>query len=202
GARLTSNPIAFVPSRIRSFLAPAPRDGRPAELSVEPDVFHPPPVVDAIDHWGVPLHIGLPTSPGTVVPEDRSGRVFRQLPFDRPDQFLALILVEFHRLPVDHLVDLRIAVAVIVSFGPASALLVHRLIGVVDAVTREIEAYGVVAAHYLGEPLDGIDRIELAVDVNLLQLVDQQDRSITVGRQVARRHLDPQPLVGPVTELP
>src|SRR5262249_46382176 len=77
----------------------------------DPALFHDA----AIDR-----HIGAPTGPGPIVPEDRPGCVFRQFAFDRPHHFLALLLVEFHRLPVDHLVELRIAVAVIVALRPAS----------------------------------------------------------------------------------
>jgi hypothetical protein len=51
----------------------------------------------------------------------------------------------------------------------------------------QVERDGVVAAHDPGEPLRGVDRVELAVDVDLLQLVDQDNRRIAIGRDVAGR---------------
>jgi hypothetical protein len=54
-----------------------------------------------------------------------------------------------------------------------------------------------VLAGELGEPAGGLDRVELAVDPDLLQLVDQNDRRVAIGRDVARRDVDREPLVGP-----
>ena len=65
-------------------------------LSVEPHVLHSQSVVDAVDHRGVALDIGVPAGAGTIVPEDRPGRLFRQLALDPPYQLLALDRVELH----------------------------------------------------------------------------------------------------------
>ena len=46
------------PSRIRSFGA-ASRDGRPLGLSVEPDVFRAPAIIDAVAHQRQPLDVYL-----------------------------------------------------------------------------------------------------------------------------------------------
>src|SRR5882672_6948375 len=102
----------------------------------------------------------MPAGPGAVVPEDRAGRVLRQLALDRPHQLLALLLIEFHRLLVDHLIELRIAVAVVVALRSTSEILVQGLVRVIDTIPGEIEADGIVPAHYLGKPLDGVDGFE------------------------------------------
>src|SRR5215468_4430463 len=103
----------------------------PCLLFVEPDVFHAPAVVDAVDHQCQPLDLGPPTDPSAIVVDDRPRVVLRQLAFDFPRQGFALLLIGLHRLLVDQLVDCRIAVAVIVSFGTAGVILIQALIGVV-----------------------------------------------------------------------
>src|SRR4051794_23047350 len=50
-------------------------------------------------------------------------------------------------------------------------------------------------------PRPAHDRLELARAVELLQLVDQDHRRVTVLRGVARRHHDLEPIVQPVTKL-
>ena len=78
--------------------SPMPDYRRPSfvSLSVEPHVLHSQSVVDAVDHRGVALDIGVPAGAGTIVPEDRPGRLFRQLALDPPYQLLALDRVELH----------------------------------------------------------------------------------------------------------
>jgi len=49
----------------------------------------------------------------------------------------------------------------------------------------------------LGEPVGGFDGIELTVDIDLLHQVDQDHSRVRVLSDVARRHLDREPLVGP-----
>ena len=63
-----------------------------------------------------------------------------QLPFDVPHQGFALVLVGLHRLPVDHLVDLGIAVFIVVPLGTARVVFIEILVRVVDAVTGEVSA--------------------------------------------------------------
>jgi hypothetical protein len=61
----------------------------------------------------------------TAVKNDRLGIVFRQLPFDIPNQLLPLLLVGFHRLPVDQFVYLWIAVSTVVVFRTADVILIE-----------------------------------------------------------------------------
>src|ERR1700756_4114454 len=85
-------------------------------LLVEPDVFHPPSVEDAIDHQDQPLHVRLTTRPAAAVEDDWSGIVVRPLPFDVPHQLLSFLLVCFARLPTNQLLYLGIAIIVSVKF--------------------------------------------------------------------------------------
>src|SRR6516165_2110648 len=88
-------------------------------LLVEPDVFHPVAVVDAVDHGRQPLDIGLRAGPAARIKDDRPGALLGQPPFDLPHQLLALCPVGLGGLLVDQVVDLRIAVAGIVPYRPA-----------------------------------------------------------------------------------
>src|SRR5438105_12295510 len=100
----------------------------------------------------------MPAGTGTVVPEDRPGCLLRQLALDRPNQILALDRVELHRLPVDHLVELRAAITVVIALGAASEVFVKRLVRVVEPVAGQVQRDGVVATHDPGEPLRRVDR--------------------------------------------
>src|SRR5438552_7660883 len=169
-------------------------------LFVEPDVLHAPAVEDAVDHDRQPLHMRLPAGRAAVVKDDRPGAVFRQLPLDLPYQLLALLGVGLDRLPIDQLVQLGTAVTVIVQLPTAPVDQVETVIGI-DSAALAGEADDVVLAHDFGEPVRGVDRFELAVDVDLLQLVEQDHRWIPQERQVAHRDFYLEPVSGPVTEL-
>src|SRR5260370_4149454 len=124
-----------------------------ARLTIEPDVFHAPAVVDAVAHDRQPLDIGLPAVPSRRVVDDRPGAILRQLLLDRPHQGLALVLISLDRLPVDHLVELGIAVSVIISFGAAYVILVQILVGIVDAVAGEHHPDAEILAGEPPEPM-------------------------------------------------
>src|SRR5262249_27266353 len=74
----TSHRATMISRRYRnlhwfSWLQPgAPRTAR---LLVEPDVFHAPAVVDAVDHRRQPVDPGLPAGRGDPVENDRPGSV-------------------------------------------------------------------------------------------------------------------------------
>src|ERR1700730_15231395 len=171
-------------------------------LLVEPDVFHTPAVIDAVDHDGEPLHIGLPAGRAARGKAAGPGPRLRQLPFDLPYQPSALLRIGLDRLPVDQLVDLRVAVAGIIPLRTAHVVLVKLLIRVVDTGFTTADADCVVLARQLGKPLDGVDGFELDVDVDLLQLVDQDHGGIAVGGDVAGSEGNREAFGGPVAELP
>src|SRR5215471_19858142 len=151
-------------------------------LPVDPDVFHAPAVEDAIDHKGQPFNVRLPTRPVAVVENDRSSVVLGQLPFDLPHQLLSLFLVCLARLPTNQLLYLGITVIVSVELRTAPVKLREGLVRV--SGTLQVEADAVVLAHHLWEKIGGIDRLELAVDIDLFQLVDQNYRRIAVVRNI------------------
>src|ERR1700730_13866176 len=103
-------------------------------LLVQPHIFHPQSVVDAVDHRHVVLDVGLPAGPRAVVIEHRPGDVFGQAALVFPDHFPSFCLVGFHRLLVEQFVYLGVAVAVVVAFRAAGIILIECLVGVVDAV--------------------------------------------------------------------
>ena len=102
---------------------------------------------------------------------------------------------------IDQLVDLGIAVAIIVGLGTADIVRVESRVRVVDKAGREVEADNEILACDLGEPVCRVDRLELAVDMDVFQLVDQDDRRIPVARRITRRHLYLEPVIGSVAEL-
>ena len=57
---------------------------RPMALSVEPDVFEAPAVVDAVDHRRKPVDIRLPATRSARMVNDRSGSVLGKSPLDLP----------------------------------------------------------------------------------------------------------------------
>ena len=79
------HPVVVAPRTCQITAAPAS-----SRLSFEPHVLHSQSVVDAVDHRGIALDIRVPAGAGTIVPEKRPGRLFRQFALDPPYQLLAL----------------------------------------------------------------------------------------------------------------
>src|ERR1700736_1913011 len=70
---------------------------------IEPDVFHPPAVVDAVDHDGQSFHIGLLAARANRIEQHRPDRGIRQFALDLPHDLFAFFRVDFRRLLVDQL---------------------------------------------------------------------------------------------------
>src|SRR6516162_6965058 len=131
--------------------------------------------------------MGLPAGGAPIVKDDAAGDVLRQYPFDLPHQLLAFLRVALDRLLLDQPIYLRIAVTVIIQLGTAPVAQVEVLVWVRPAA-RLVGGDDVVLAHTLGEPVAALDRFQLAINVYLLQLVDQDHRSIAIEWDVARRY--------------
>src|SRR5690349_4785731 len=101
----------------------------------------------------------LPTGRPTVVKNDWSSAILRQLSFDLRYQLLALVLVSLDRLTIDQLVHLGAAVAVVVQLGTAPVQQVEILVWVGPA-SRAGEGDDVFLAHDPGKPIGGVDRFE------------------------------------------
>ena len=170
-------------------------------LFVEPAVFETPAVVDAVDLQHDALELRRPTGVGDVPADHRPRHVVGELALDLPHDLLALFLVLLGRLLVDQLVDLGIVVGRVVAIRLGKEVLVEIRVGVVDAQARQVHAELVVLALDLGVPDRGVDRLELGLDADLLQLVDQDHRRVAVDRDVARRDLDLERLARAVAQL-
>src|SRR5215472_9689785 len=170
-------------------------------LFIQPDVFHAKIVDDAVDHHRPALDLRLPAIGEAVEKDDRPRPVLGQLLFDLPHQLLALALVDFHRLLLELIFELGVAIAGVVTRRTAAIVLIELLVRVVDAAAGEIEPDLEILAIHLGVPKGGFDDLELAADKYLLQLIDQQHRRIAERRDVASRHLERQPLAGTIAEL-
>ena len=132
--------------------------------------------------------------------DDRPGNVLGELAFDLPDQLLASRFVGILRLPYYQFVDLGIAIAVPIEARSASVEQIEDRVGIRPA-GLQVEADGEFLAHDLRDVARGVDQLELAIEIDLLQLVDQDHRRVAIHWQVARRDLDRQPMVRPVAEF-
>src|SRR5262244_1691878 len=86
-----------------------------SRLAVEPDVFHAPAIVLAVDHDGQTLDLRLHTSCQARVVDDRPRPVFLQSLVNLPNQAPALFPIGDRRLLDEQFFQLRIAIAGIIA---------------------------------------------------------------------------------------
>src|ERR1700720_3952749 len=96
----------------------------PKELLVEPDVFHAPAVVDAIDHRRQTFRLGVPAGCAPRLKNDRPRSLLLQCSIDIPDQLSAPLQVGLARLSMKQILEPAIAVSGKVAVGFASITLV------------------------------------------------------------------------------
>src|SRR6516162_5521746 len=169
-------------------------------LFVEPDVFTAIAGVDAVDHQSQPFDVRLPAGCAAGIEDDRPRIILGELALDCPRQLLAALAIGFDRYLLDEPVHLRIAIPIPVEARTAAVKDVEERIGI-GAAGLQVEPDGEIFAPDLWEIRGCVDRFELAVEINFLQLVDQQHRGIPVKRQVACGYFDLEPLIGSVTVL-
>src|SRR5438552_3879673 len=97
-------------------------------LPVEPGILQTPAVVVAVDHHRVALELVLPARRGYRIEDRRTGAVLGQPAFDLPDDPEPLVAIALHRLLVDQLFDLGVAVPGIVALGAAREILIELLV--------------------------------------------------------------------------
>src|SRR5204862_4685267 len=99
-------PIRPVPPMATIFivLPPLPKRTSIRRLLVEPDILHAMVVVDAVDHHGIALDVGMPAGARAVVVQNRPGNVLGQAALDLEHDRLALLLIGLHRLLLEQLV--------------------------------------------------------------------------------------------------
>src|SRR6266567_4239159 len=154
-------------------------------LLVQPQILEAPAIVDAVRHNGQALELRLPAIRHARIEQDRSGVVLHQLPFDLPHQPFAFLYVGFGRLLIHQRIDLGAAIAGVVAQRPADVILVKGRIGIVYCRFGDVESDFVVLAREPGIPLRGVEGLELAVDEDLSQLVNQDDRRVAIRCDVA-----------------
>src|SRR5439155_13481840 len=93
-------------------------------LLVEPDIFHAPAVVHAVDHRRQTFDPGMSAGRPARMEDDRPRAFPLQCRIDVPDQRLAAVLVGLARLPVKQILELTIAVSGEVAVGVAGVALV------------------------------------------------------------------------------
>src|SRR6266404_916774 len=101
-------------------------------LLIEPNVFETPAVEDTADHRRQAPHPRLPAGRLAVVSDDRPGSVLLQFLVDLPHQLLAFFLVGLHRLLVEPLLELTVAVSGKIELRTARVSPIKLLIGLVD----------------------------------------------------------------------
>src|SRR6266851_3633638 len=72
--------------------------------------------------------------------------------------------------------QLGTAIPGVVTLRAAGVVLIELCIRVISSDPSEIEADRVIFAIDFGKPVGGLDRVEFAIDVDLFELVDQDDR--------------------------
>src|SRR5262245_59725649 len=171
------------------------------ESMLEPDVLEAPAVVGAVRHDRDPLHPRRPAGRPARMQDDRSRYVLLQLSVDLPNQLLALFQIRFRRLQVEQLLELLVAIVSVIALRSAAVILIEVLVRIVDRATGEVEPHRVVLARDLAVPVARFHHFELAVDVDVLELIDQDDRGIAIDVNVSRRDLYGKPFVRTVAEL-
>src|SRR5215831_2902769 len=191
----------FTPMRPLRHACSLRRRRNQTRLSIEPDILETEAVVNAVDLLDIALDVGLQAGSRAVPQDHRPRAVGQELAVDLPHDLAALVGVGLGRLHVEQLLDLGIAVAGIVALRLAGEVLVEVLIGIVDAVAGGVEADRIGLAADLGEPLRGLDDVDLGIDPDPLELAGEDHGGVLVDGDAAGGHLERQVLVGPITQL-
>src|SRR3954471_5051723 len=160
-----------------------------------------PAIVDAVNHCRQPFDAWLPAGTRAAMEQDRPDSVLDQFPLDGPDDLFALDLVRFHGLLLDQLIEVLAAIAGIILLGATDVVLIKILVRVVETTAGQVQTDLIILADDFGEPVGSLDRLEIAIDIYLFQLVDQDDGSVAVLRDVPRRLLGFNAIIGTVAEL-
>jgi hypothetical protein len=179
---------------------PSPEDRVEPSLGIEPDVIQAPAIVPAVDHDGQSFHLRLHAGGGAGVVDDRARAVLLQLLVDVPDATPALVAVGDLGLRDELFLELGVSNNRCSCAPSRSGNPRRTVVGVVDTASGVVKADLVILAGELGKLVGGLDRLELAIDADLLELIDQDGRRVAVGRDVARGGFNRQPLVGSVAE--
>src|SRR5215471_2264226 len=169
-------------------------------LLIQPNVLEAPAIEQAVHHDGHVLDIGSPAGRSPGIEDNRPRPVLGQFALDCPDQLLAPLPVSLPRLLLDQLVDFRVAVTVPIQARSASVMQIEERIGVRSADLRVDSDREILPLNFR-QIAAGFDRVELSLDINLLQLVDQDDGRSPVRWEIRGQNLYFQLAARPVAEL-
>src|SRR5215813_3578113 len=137
-------------------------------LFVEPDVLHAPAVEQAVHHDRQALDLRQRAGRSAGVKNDRTDHFLGQHSFDLPNQLTTLWHVRFNRLPIDQFVKFRITIPGVITLSATHVIFIVHLVGVVERGLGDRKADGIVLADHLGKPIGRLDRLELAINIDLL----------------------------------
>src|SRR5260370_3684063 len=129
---------------IRQVLVMLPSTAAAEPSLVQPDIFHAPVVVDAVDHDGQPFELGDPAAAAALAADQRLCVKLDSPPLHSPVEPIAFVLVRLHRLMLDHPVDLGVAIAIVIADPATRVIFVEHRIRVVDQRAGQVERDGVV----------------------------------------------------------
>src|SRR5260370_361183 len=127
-----SRVFALFPRRRSAGPAKRRRGKRANTLLFEPDVFHAPAIIGAVDHHRDVLDLRLPAGGLARVIDDRAHPFLDHPALDIPHDPLALFRIGLNRLLVDQRLDLGVAIAGVVARRFTDIALVEDLVGIVD----------------------------------------------------------------------
>src|SRR5215470_8552355 len=171
-----------------------------AKLLLPPYVLHATEVEDVVvrDHV---LHVRPHREVVEALIQGGPGRVQLELLLHRHHEGEPLRGIQLHRLLVDQLHHLLVAVEAVVARRTAGEILVEVGVRIVHPEAGEVGADLVVAAGGHGMPLRRLDLLQGRLDAHLLQLVDHEGRHVHVDGDGARDHLHAKRLARPVACL-
>src|SRR5207237_4072149 len=159
------------------------RGWRLKSLAVEPDVFHAPAIIGAVDHHRDVLDLRLPAGGLARVIDDRAYPFLDHPALDIPHDPLALFRIGFNRLLVDQRLDLGVAIAGVVARRFTDIALVEDLVGLVDRAACQADRQREVFSDPLGGPVGGLDGFRLSLGTGPVQRVDRaRTRVASSGR--------------------
>src|SRR6516162_3379977 len=204
-----ANRREFIPTRVILLCASRPTQGasvrtshpNSAWLLVEPYVFEAGAIVNAVDHADQTVDVWPPAGDAGHVQDVRARVFFDQLLLDLPNQLPSLAGIGFPRLPVDQLVNRLVAISGVIAQRAALVIFVELRIGIVNLALGDIEPDLKILAHQTRIPLRCVHRFELAVDIDLPQLVDQDQGGVAPGGHIARCDGDGKAVVRAISDF-
>src|SRR5262249_19580736 len=124
-----------LPFPVEPFVFPLAPAAVRRSLLVEPDVFHAPAVEPAVGHRNQPFNARLFAARAARIQQYRSRGILGKAALDLPNELSPLLRVRFHRLRIDQLVGLRVAVAGQVALRAADVVFIEFLARIIETAS-------------------------------------------------------------------